>query len=109
MSNPSNPYPTKTVPEVILRSPKKEEQVRSFSFCKPMDDIVNESSQNRPMSMFNWYQLGLTNPYPVTFQPSAKKSKLVENEHDTSLVKENIYASEVDVHIPLSNEKDYLP
>jgi hypothetical protein len=49
--------------------------------------------------MFNYYHYGLTNPYPGTFET---------NKYDKCLVKENIYASEIDVHIPLSNETDYL-
>lgn len=57
--------------------------------------------------MFNWIQYGLSNPLPPTFQ-SQLTFNPSEHEYDKSLVKENIYASEVDVHLPLSNEKDYL-
>lgn len=53
--------------------------------------------------MFNWLQYGLTNPLPTTFQPTRN-----ENEYEKSIVKENIYASDIDIHLPLSNEKDYL-
>ena len=45
--------------------------------------------------MFNWLHCGLTNPFPST-------------SYDKSLVKENIYASDIDIHLPLSNDKDYL-
>jgi hypothetical protein len=95
--------PIKKLPEVILRPTKKDEQIRSYSFCKPINDIDNETRPTRPLSMFNWLQCGLTNPFPTTLQSIRN-----ENEYDKSLVKENIYASDIDLHIPLSNEKDYL-
>ncbi|CAF3782837.1 unnamed protein product [Adineta steineri] len=101
---PEYAIPIKHISEVNLRSNKKDEQVRSFSFCKPMNDIINETDQTRPVSMLNWLQYGLTNPLPTTFQPH----KNHKNQYDNSLVKENIYASDIDVHIPLSNDKDYL-
>ncbi len=104
---PEYSIPVKHFPEVNLRSNKKEDQIRSFSFCKPMNDIVNETHQTRPLSMLNWIQYGLTNPLPTTFQPN-KILYNHENQYDASLVKENIYASEIDVHIPSSNDKDYL-
>ena len=98
--------PMKKPSEVNLRCPKKEEQMRSFSFCKPINDILNETRPTRPVSMFNWFQYGLTNPLPSTFSPSLHLD--THHENDKSLVKENIYASDIDVHLPLSNEKDYL-
>jgi len=100
---PEYAIPIKKIPEVILRPIKKDEQIRSFSFCKPINDIDNEIHPIRPLSMFNWLQCGLTNPFPTTFQQLRN-----DNEYDKSLVKENIYASDIDVHIPLANEKDYL-
>jgi hypothetical protein len=92
--------PIKKLPEVNLRSIKKSDQIRSFSFCKPINDIVYET---RPLSMFSWLQCGLTNPFPTKFQSIEN-----ENDYDKSLVKENIYASDIDIHIPLSNEKTYF-
>jgi hypothetical protein len=100
---PEYALPIKKHPEVNLRPGKKDEQMRSFSFCKPMNDIINEKHPTRPLSMFNWLQYGLTNPFPTTFQSNHN-----EIDYDKSLVKENIYASDIDVHIPLSNEKEYL-
>ena len=99
---PEYAIPIKNNLEVTLRPAKKEDKIRSFSFCKPINDILNETRPARPTSMFNWLQCGLTNPFPKTCQSTH------EREHDKSLVKENIYASDIDVHIPLSNEKDYL-
>ena len=98
--------PIKNPPKVNLRSTKKDEQIRSFSFCKPIDDILNESRPTRPLSMFNWLQYGLTNPLPSTFSSSLNFDH--HHDNDKSLVKENIYAADIDVHLPLSNEKDYL-
>jgi hypothetical protein len=95
--------PIKNLSQVHLRSTKKPEQIRSFSFCKPINDIVSETNQTRPSSMFNWCHYGLTNPYPRTF-----KLNHSDHEYDKSIVKENIYASDIDVHIPISNETDYL-
>jgi hypothetical protein len=105
---PEYAIPVKPLPEVNLRSSKKDEHVRSFSFCKPMNDIVLDSQQPRPLSMLNWLQCGLTNPPPPTFR-SHKTLQTQEHPYEGSLVKENIYASDIDVHIPLSNDKDYLP
>ena len=83
-------------------APKKDEQLRSFSFCKPMDDIVHDK---RPLSMLNYLQYGLTNPLPSTLRATNDDN----NYHEKSLVKENIYASDVDVqHLPLFDAKDYL-
>lgn len=98
--------PMKKSSEVNLRCPKKDEQMRSFSFCKPMNDILNETRATRPVSMFNWFQYGLSNPLPSNYSPSLHFG--THHENDKSLVKENIYASDIDVHLPLSNEKDYL-
>ncbi|CAF1331922.1 unnamed protein product, partial [Adineta ricciae] len=106
-NKPEYAIPKKPLNEVNLRSNKKDEHVRSFSFCKPISDIVYDTQQTRPVSMLNWFQYGLTNPLPATFQPH-KNLRFHDNQHDTSIVKENIYASDIDVHIPLSNEKDYL-
>jgi len=98
---PEYAIPIKKLPEVNLRPTKKDEQIRSFSFCKPINDIINETRPTRPSSMFSWLQYGLTNPLPTISQP-------IENTYDKSLVKENIYASDIDIHLPLSNEKDYI-
>jgi hypothetical protein len=104
---PDYAIPIKRLPEVNLRPTKKDEQIRSFSFCKPINDILNETRPARPSSMFNWLQCGLTNPFPKSCQSNFNLNNH-EHEYDKSLVKENIYASDIDVHIPLSNEKDYL-
>lgn len=102
---PEYAIPLKKQSEVNLRPAKTDEHIRSFSFCKPIDDIITETNvpPTRPLSMFNWLQYGLTNPFPTTFQPTRN-----ENDYEKSLVKENIYASDIDLHLPLSNEKDYL-
>lgn len=94
--------------DVNLRTLKKEDQARSFSFCKPIHDIDREMRQTRPLSMFNWLNCGLSNPLPTTFQPNKTKNNEYESEYDKALVKENIYASDIDVHIPLSKDKEYL-
>ena len=87
--------------DVNIRSPsKKNDQCRSFSFCKPMNDLVQET---RPVSMFNWFHYGLSNPLPTNFQ-----GKRTSKSTGKSLVKENIYASEIDVHVPCSDQKDFL-
>ena len=99
--------PIKQVPEVNLRSTKNEDKLRSFSFCKPINDIDNERYQNRPLSMFNWLYCGLTNPFPSTYHSNSTRNQS-EHQYDKSLVKENIYASDIDVHVPLPNDKDYL-
>lgn len=107
-TKPEYAIPMKTPSKVNLRSTKNDEQIRSFSFCKPIDDILNETRPSRPLSMFNWLQYGLTNPLPSTFSPSLNFDHHHHHDNDKSLVKENIYASDIDVHLPLSNEKDYL-
>ncbi|CAF3999878.1 unnamed protein product [Rotaria magnacalcarata] len=100
--------PVKKTPNVSRRETKKDEQMRSFSFCKPIHDIDNEMRPTRPLSMFNWFHCGVTNPLPATFQPNKFKTNDVDNEYDKALVKENIYASDIDVHIPISNDKNFL-
>ena len=106
-TKPEYAIPIKNQSEITLRSTKKDDQIRSFSFCKPMTDIINETRPARPLSMFNWLQCGLTNPLPSTFHPHLNLPTN-ENDYEKSMVKENIYASEIDVHLPLSHEKDYL-
>ncbi|CAF3480534.1 unnamed protein product [Rotaria sp. Silwood1] len=109
-TKPEYAIPIKKNSDVNLRSIKKDEQIRSFSFCKPISDIDNEVRQTRPLSMFNWLHCGLTNPFPTTFQPIriTNNNNNNNNEYEKSLVKENIYASDIDVHIPLPDDKDYL-
>ncbi|CAF1146262.1 unnamed protein product [Rotaria sordida] len=111
-TKPEYAIPIKKISDVNLRSTKKDEQIRSFSFCKPINDIDNDIRQTRPLSMFSWLHCGLTNPFPTTFQPNKitnnNNNNNNNNEYDKSLVKENIYASDIDVHIPLPDEKDYL-
>jgi hypothetical protein len=97
--------PKKNPSVVHLRAnKKKDEQMRSFSFCKPMNDLVHET---RPASMLNWLQCGLSNQLPATFQPN-RMSNIDQNTYGRSLVKENIYASEIDVHVPFPDEKHYF-
>jgi hypothetical protein len=103
MGKPEYATPMKHNSAVHRRS-TNDEKIRSFSFCKPIHDI---DDQVRPLSMFNWLQYGLSNPMPSTFQPSTH-STIDAIYHGKSLVKENIYASEIDVHLPYVDEKDYL-
>ena len=104
-NKPEYAIPQKNPSVVHLRShKKKDEQMRSFSFCKPMNDLVHET---RPASMLNWFQSGLTNQLPATFQPN-RMSNIDQNTDGRSLVKENIYASEIDVHVPFPDEKHYF-
>lgn len=104
-TKPEYAVPKKNPSVVHLRShKKKDEQMRSFSFCKPMNDLVHET---RPASMLNWFQSGLSNPLPATFQPN-RMSNIDQNTYGRSLVKENIYASEIDVHVPFPDEKHYF-
>ncbi|CAF3959957.1 unnamed protein product [Rotaria magnacalcarata] len=83
-------------------------QSTPLTFCKPIHDIDNEMRPTRPLSMFNWFHCGVTNPLPATFQPNKFKTNDIDNEYDKALVKENIYASDIDVHIPISNDKNFL-
>ncbi|CAF4989106.1 unnamed protein product, partial [Rotaria socialis] len=78
--------PVKKTPNVSLRETKKDEQMRSFSFCKPIHDIDNEIRPTRPLSMFNWFHCGVTNPLPTTFQPNKLKNNDIDNEYDKALV-----------------------
>lgn len=88
-----------------LRTNKSNEgELRSFSFCKPIHDLINES---RPKSMFNCVQYGLTNPLPTVYSSNPTTSD-DDDVCKKSSVKENIYASEIDVHVPHSDEKDIL-
>jgi hypothetical protein len=51
--------------------------------------------------MLNWFHNGLTNhPLPTTFQPNRIINN--QNEYGTASVKENIYTSDIDVHLPAS-------
>jgi hypothetical protein len=93
---PEYAIPIKSTTAVHLRTNKtKDDHVRSFSFCKPMSDMINET---RPTSMFNPFHYGLSNQFQANEASSNGKT----------LVKENIYASEIDVHLPLSDKNDYL-
>jgi len=48
--------------------------------------------------MLNWFQNGLTNPHPTTFQPNRIINN--QNEYGITSAKENIYTSDIDVYLP---------
>ncbi|CAF0764764.1 unnamed protein product [Didymodactylos carnosus] len=104
--------PTTSQFQPSLRLKTEQKKLRSFSFCKPIaDDVQQQQSLQqqplqqplqqqplqqslqqqlqqmrkdkiRPVSMFNFLHCGLTNPLPVTFQPNRNQ------------VKDNIYSTE---------------
>jgi hypothetical protein len=49
--------------------------------------------------MLNWLQSNLANPFPATFQPNPMTDYPIE--YGTTSVKENIYASNIDVYSQL--------
>ncbi len=73
---------------------------RNFKFNQPISNIRPLKRTSRSLSMLNWLHNNLTNPFPVTFQPN----QIVDhsNAYGTTSIKENIYASHIDVYSPLS-------
>ncbi|CAF2753853.1 unnamed protein product [Rotaria sp. Silwood2] len=69
--------------------------IRKFYLNKPRINSVLEKR-----SKFNWFQYGLTNQMPTTFQPNPIVNN--QNELGTSGVQENIYTSDIDIYIPSS-------
>ncbi|CAF0845031.1 unnamed protein product [Rotaria sp. Silwood1] len=69
--------------------------MRTFTLNKAR---INRVTNKR--SKFNWFQYGLTNQMPTTFQPNFVSNN--QNEHETSAVQENIYTSDIDAYIPSS-------
>ena len=74
-------------------------QFQPISKSKPTAVSLPNKVQPRPPSVFNWLQTGLTHSFPSTFQPNRVSSP--SHGHAAANAKDNIYTSEVDVHLPV--------
>jgi hypothetical protein len=86
----------KSLPQISHFQP-----IRNFKTNKSLTSTGSEKRTSRSLSMLNWFQNGLTNPVPTTFQPNRIIDKN-QNEYRTASVKENIYTTDIDVYMPSS-------
>ncbi|CAF0951593.1 unnamed protein product [Adineta ricciae] len=92
--------PKKKTGERTLLQVSHFQPVRNHNFSKLPEPTYFEKRLSRPLSMFNWLHPTPPTPTFATFQPN--RTFPVQHEHPPTVVKENIYTSDIDVYVPIS-------
>ena len=92
--------PKKKTGERTLLQLSHFQPARNHNFSKLPETTYPEKRLSRPMSMFNWLHPTPPTPTFATFQPN--RTFPVQHEHPPTVVKENIYTSDIDVYVPIS-------